>query len=212
MKSYPKSKRNPGERANLITEEQKITAGKFGKDFFDGERLYGYGGYNYHPRFWSQVVKDFAKHYNLTPESSILDVGCAKGFMLFDLYNEIPGIKIKGIDISPYAIKNSKQEVSKFLEVGDAKDLSKFKDKEFDLVISITTIHNLDLDNCKKALKEIQRVGKKAFITLDAYRNEEEKKRMNMWNLTAKTYMHVNEWKKLFIDVGYEGDYYWFFP
>ena len=124
----------------------------------------------------------------------------------------MPGITVRGIDISKYAIENSKPEVKQFLSVGDAKDLSEFDDKEFDLVICITTAHNLPLEECKQCLRELQRVGKHCFLVVDAWRNDEEKERMHAWNLTAKTYMHVDDWEKLFKEVGYTGDYYWFIP
>lgn len=212
MKRYPQSKRNPDERALEKTEEDREIARQFGKEFFDGERRQGYGGYNYHPRFWTEVVQDMTGHYQLTEKSSLLDVGCGKGFMLYDFKRVLPEMRIRGIDISQYSITNGKEEVREFLSVGDAKDLVEFKDKEFDLVTSITTIHNLPLEECKQAIKEIQRVGRNAFITVDAWRNEEERKRMFAWNLTAKTFMHVNDWKKLFKECGYTGDYYWFIP
>ena len=210
MVKYPKTKRNIDERAIKRTNEDIIMAKKFGKEYFDGPRTQGYGGFYYHERFWTDVVKDFISHYGLTKESSILDVGCGKGFMLYDLRKAIPGITVSGIDISQYAIENAKEEVKEFLQMGNAKDLSIFGDKEFDLVISVNTVHNLELDECKQALKEIQRVGKNAFITNDAWRDEEEKERMLKWNLTGVTYMHVDDWKKLFEGVGYTGDYYWF--
>lgn len=212
MEKYPQTKRDVDERIEEKTEEDKKIAREFGKEFFDGERKQGYGGYNYNPRFWIGVVKDMIKHYGLTKDSKILDIGCAKGFMLYDFTRLCPGITVRGIDISKYAIKNGKEEVRKFLSVGDAKDLSEFENNEFDLVVSITTIHNLPLEECKQALREIQRVGKNAFITVDAWRNDEEKKRMNSWNLTGLTYMHVDDWKKLFEEVRYTGDYYWFIP
>lgn len=212
MKKYPQTKRDLNKRIEEKTEGDKKIARKFGKEFFDGERRYGYGGYNYHPRFWTKVVKDMIKHYGLKKGSKILDVGCAKGFMLYDFLRLCPGIVVRGIDISEYAVENAQPEIKQFLSVGDAKDLSEFRDKEFDLVISITTIHNLPLEECKQSLREIQRVGKNAFITVDAWRTDEEKKRMDAWNLTGQTYMHVDDWKKLFEEVGYKGDYYWFIP
>jgi nucleoside-diphosphate-sugar epimerase/SAM-dependent methyltransferase len=212
MEKYPQTKRDVDKKAEEKTEEDKLIAKKFGKEFFDGDRKQGYGGYNYHPRFFSGVVEDMIKHYGLTEKSKILDVGCAKGFMLYDFRRLCPGITVKGIDVSEYAIENSKSEVKEFLEVGDAKDLSKFRDDEFDLVICITTVHNLPLEECKQALKEIQRVGKNAFVTVDAWRTDEEKERMDCWNLTAETLMCVDDWKKLFEEVGYTGEYYWFIP
>jgi len=210
MDQYPRSKRPIEERANLITEKHRAIARQFGKEFFDGDRLYGYGGYSYHPRFWQATVKRFRDYYHLAEDASVLDVGCGKGFMLHDFKELMPKLTIAGIDISKYAIENAKETVKPFLRVADAKKLP-FKDKSFDLVISITTIHNLPRADCKQALREIQRVSRKhAFITVDAWRSEEEHKHMEQWNLTALTYMHVDDWEKLFKEAGYTGDYYWF--
>ena len=210
--NYPRTKRDLTKRAAEKTEEDRRIARQFGKEFFDGERRYGYGGFYYDPRYWQPVVPTFQEYYRLTKDSSILDVGCAKGFMLHDFAELIPGVKVEGIDISEYAIENAIEDMKPFVKVGDAKKLE-YPDNTFDLVISINTIHNLPLEECKEALREIQRVSSKyAFITVDAYKKEEEKKRMEMWNLTAKTVMHVDEWVELFEEVGYEGDYYWFIP
>ena len=132
--------------------------------------------------------------------------------MIYDLVQLIPNIKINGIDISEYAIKNSKSEISNLLKVASADNLP-FEDDSFDFVISINTIHNLSLSDCKKAIKEVARVSKKgSFITVDAYNNEEEKKRMYDWNLTARTIMSTDEWKKIFKECEYKGDFYWFAP
>lgn len=210
MEKYPRAKRNIDERGNEKTEEDRSIARKFGREFFDGERRHGYGGFSYHPRFWSGVVQGMIRHYGLTEKSSILDVGCAKGFMLHDFKQALPGVIVCGIDISEYAIENSIDDVKQFLNVGNAKDLSIFRNKEFDLVVSINTVHNLPLEECRKALREIQRVGKNAFIVVDAWRNEVEMERMHKWNLTALTYMHANDWKKLFKETVYAGDYFWF--
>lgn len=211
LKNYPKPKRKVSARAAKKTIEVQQVARKFGREYFDGDRLYGYGGFFYNPRFWEPVIPDFVKHYSLTKRSKVLDVGCAKGFMLFDFTRLVPGIKISGIDISRYAIKNALSQVKPFIKYGNAIKLP-FPNKSFDLVISINTIHNLPLKNLIKALLEIERVGKHAFITVDAYRDVKEKKRMEQWNLTAQTIMHVDDWKKLFKKVGYTGDYFWFIP
>ena len=212
LANYPKAKRNVESRGESKTDEDRRIARRFGKEFFDGDRKHGYGGFNYHPRFWTPVVPTFEKFYDLTGNSSVLDVGCAKGFMLYDFARLIPEIKVAGIDISDYAITNAIEEMRPYVTTGNAEKLD-FADNSFDLVISINTIHNLPLDECKQALKEIQRVSRKnAFITVDAYGNDEEKSRMESWNLTAKTVLHVEDWIKLFSEVGYTGDYYWFIP
>ena len=212
LKNYPKTKRDLTERLEAKTEEVRSVARKFDKEFFDGERKFGYGGFSYNSRYWSEVVKDFKDYYNLNDGSRILDVGCAKGFMLYDFYKLNSNLDLHGIDISKYAIDNSVPEIKNKLQVANATKLP-YEDNFFDLVISINTIHNLDKSECATALKEISRVSKKnAFLTVDAYRNNEEKQRMHAWNLTAKTIMSVDEWIKFFDQKNYDGDYFWFIP
>lgn len=211
MRNYPRTKRDTKQRGAEKTNKDRDLARKFEKDFFDGDRRNGYGGFNYNSRFWQPVVPDFQEFYNLSKNSKILDVGCAKGFMLHDFSELIPGIEVQGIDISNYAIENCMPSVKDSVQVADARDLP-FEDDSFDLVISVTTIHNFDREECIKALKEIERVSKNAFITVDAYRNDIEKEAMFAWNLTAKTILHVDEWKELFDEANYSYDYYWFMP
>ena len=110
--NYPKPKRNLDKRASKKSKDDISIARKFGKEFFDGDRKHGYGGYNYHPRFWQPVIPTFKEHFNLDSSSSLLDVGCAKGFMLYDLIQIIPGITVSGVDISEYAIKNTIDSIS----------------------------------------------------------------------------------------------------
>jgi len=210
--NYPRTKRNVKERGATKTEADRTIARQFGKDFFDGDRRHGYGGFNYLPRFWQPVIPTFQKHFGLKAGYKILDVGCAKGFMLHDFVQLIPEIQVAGIDVSSYAIENAIESVKPFLKIADARALP-YEDQTFDLVISINTIHNLEKKDLAKALQEIERVSKgNSFITVDAYRNEEEKELMYAWNLTAKTIMHVDDWKTFFKEVGYTGDYYWFIP
>tara|TARA_B100000212_G_C27284987_1_gene494747 strand:+ start:299 stop:958 length:660 start_codon:yes stop_codon:yes gene_type:complete len=212
LENYPKSKRDISSRANLKTESDREIARRFEKEFFDGERRHGYGGFNYDKKFWGPVIPKFIEYWGLNKDSSVLDVGCAKGFMLYDLKEAINEITVAGVDVSKYAINNSKEEVKKYLKVADAKNLP-FKDNSFDVVISINTIHNLEIEECALALKEISRVSKKhSFITVDAYRNDEEKRKMFEWNLTAKTILSVSDWVRFFKENKYEGDYYWFVP
>lgn len=207
---YPKSSRPIDERAVLITDAHREVARRFGKEFFDGDRLTGYGGYSYHPRFWTDTVKRFREYYRLPDDASILDVGCAKGFMLHDFKKLMPRATVAGIDISAYAIENAIDDMKPQVKIACASSLP-FPDESFDLVISINTVHNLPLEECKQALREIARVSRRhAFVTMDAWRNAAEKERMLQWNLTGLTYMHVDEWKALFRNVGYSGDYYWF--
>lgn len=212
LANFPKINRAELGRGEEKTEEDRRIARQFGKEFFDGPRRCGYGGYNYHPRFWQPVVKDFQKTYHLTKESKILDIGCAKGFLLYDLMQLIPGITVRGLDISSYAIENAPPEVKPFLTVGNAKKLP-YEDHSFDLVLSLSTHHNLEGEDLSQGLKEMERVSKgNSFIFLDGYRSNEEKEQLHQWNLTARSIFHVDEWKSLFQRVGFTGDFYWFVP
>jgi SAM-dependent methyltransferase len=231
LDKYPKSKRpieergkrklagegwiEPKEKDNesILMDQMLLNrARQFGREYFDGDRLYGYGGYYYDSKYWSMTAKRIVEYYSLPAKSKILDVGCAKGFLLYDIKRQYPDMEIAGIDISEYAITKSKPEIRKFLTEGNAARLP-YQNKIFDLVISINTVDHLDIEDCKKALLEIERVkNKHSFITVNAWRNELEKERLEKWNITAKTAMHVDDWKRVFEIVGYTGDYYWFFP
>jgi len=212
LANYPKSKRNVDERGAEKSDQDRAIARKFGKEFFDGDRRHGYGGFKYFPKFWQPVIPTFQEHFNLSASSHVLDVGCAKGFMMHDMAELIPGISIQGVDVSDYAIENGIEDMRPFMQVADARQLP-FDSNSFDVTISINTIHNLERDECGRALQEIERVSRSgAFVTVDAYRDNDEKERMFAWNLTAKTIMHVDEWVEFFDEVGYTGDYYWFVP
>jgi len=210
--NYPKIKRNLEERLAAKNEADRAIARQFGREFFDGDRNQGYGGFKYMSRFWQPVVPTFKDYWQLTGNSSLLDVGCAKGFMLHDLAELIPGITVNGIDVSQYAVEHAMDDIKPHVQVANATQLP-FADKSFDVVISINTVHNLERAECGRALQEIERVSRgKSFITVDAYRNAEEKERMYAWNLTAKTIMSVDEWVAFFKEIGYTGDYFWFIP
>ena len=212
MTNYPKPKRDVSGRAESKSDNDRALARKFGKEFFDGDRSHGYGGFSYNSRFWEPVVPTFKDHWDMKPGNSMLDVGCAKGFMMYDFHRLIPGLAVEGIDISDYAIENGMEEMKPYLKVASADDLP-YEDNSFDYTISITTVHNFDTDGVIKALQELERVSRKgSFITVDAYTNNDEKQRMHAWNLTAKTILHVDEWKELFDEAGYTGDYFWFMP
>jgi ubiquinone/menaquinone biosynthesis C-methylase UbiE len=210
MDRYPRATRSLAQRA-AVTDADRRLACQFGRDYFDGDRKHGYGGYNYHPRFWQGVVQRLRDHYVLPDNASVLDVGAGKGFMLYDFKCLMPRLSIAGIEISPYAIENAREEVKPFLRLGNAKKLP-FPDKSFDLVTAINTVHNLERNECRQALAEIQRVSRgNAFVVVDAWRTEAQRRSLEQWVLTAKTYMHVDDWAQLFAEAGYRGDYYWFF-
>lgn len=187
-------------------------ARQFGKEYFDGDRLYGYGGYSYDPKYWSATARQFCDYYRLGESPRILEIGCAKGFLLHELKLLRPYAEIRGLDISAYAVENAIASVKPFLQVGNAKELP-FEDGYFDLVLSLSTVDHLFLWECRQALKEIQRVTRgHAFVTVNSWRTEEQRQRLMKWNTAAATTMHVDDWKRLFAEVGYTHDYYWWIP
>ena len=207
---FPRTKRPVEDRAQSVTEADRQISRQFGREYFDGDRRQGYGGYRYAPHFWQPTVKRICEYYHLSEDARVLDVGCAKGFLLYDFKQLMPLVTVAGLDISQYAIDHAPAEVRPFLQLGNARELP-YADRSFDLVLAINTIHNLPLEECKQALQEIQRVSSDhAFVVVDAWRTEEEHRRLQQWVLTAQTYMHVDDWKKLFREAGYTGDYFWF--
>jgi len=185
-------------------------ARKWGKEYWDGDRKFGYGGYKYDGR-WSVVAESMINKYGLTETSSILDVGCGKGFLLYELKKILPGAKIQGVDISVYGIENSKEEIRDFLLAGNAKKLD-FDDNSFDFAYSITTLHNLLNFELKPAIQEIQRVSRKnSYIAVESYRNEQEKANLLYWQLTCQSFYSADEWIWLFKEYGYTGDYEFIF-
>lgn len=181
-------------------------AKRYGKDYWDGDRRYGYGGYKYDGR-WEAVAKRLIEIYKLQSNAKILDVGCGKGYLLYEFKKLLSEAEIAGFDISEYAIQNSKEEVRENLFVHKAQDSYPFGNREFDLVISINTLHNLHVYELKSALKEIERVGKNKYTVVEGYRNEQELFNLQCWVLTGECFFAPQEWIWLFKEFGYTGDY-----
>jgi SAM-dependent methyltransferase len=182
-------------------------AKKWGFDYWDGDRKICYGGYYYIQGRWEKVARAMVEHYGIKPGDKILDVGCGKGFLLYDFTKVVSGLELHGIDVSEYAIENSKEEIKDWLQVGSATSLP-YPDHYFDFVFSINTLHNLhcyDLDN---ALREIERVGKKnKYICVESYRTEEEKANLLYWQVTCEAFNTPEEWEWWFKQTGYTGDH-----
>jgi len=211
LDTLPTTKRDVNARAQQKTAEDRALAKQFGRDFFDGERRHGYGGYRYDGR-WLPVARRMVEHYGLPANARILDVGAAKGFLMHDFLQVLPQATVRGIDVSEYARDNAYGTMRDLIDIGSADRLP-YENASFDLVVSINSIHNLPLDRCKQSLREIQRVTRAhAFITVDAWHTDDERRRLVDWVLTAETYMSVTDWQRIFAEVGYLGDCWWFIP
>jgi len=181
-------------------------AKKWGFDYWDGDRRICYGGYHYRPGYWSRVAKLLIETYELTSDSKILEVGCGKGFLLYEITRHLPGINIQGIDISIYAIENSKEEIRQKLLYGSAS-LLPFEDMQFDLCFSINTLHNLYNFELFKALREIVRVSRESFVCVESYMTELQKANLLYWQVTCESFFTPAEWKWFFELSGYDRDY-----
>lgn len=175
-------------------------------DYWDGDRKYGYGGYKYDGR-WKVVAQKLIQIYKLKPDARILDVGCGKAFLLYELKKLLPKSKIVGFDISKHGIADAPQSIRSSLFLYKAQDPYPWGDQYFDLVISITTLHNLHLYELETAVKEIERVGKDKYIMVESWRNEEELFNLECWALTANLLLTPAEWIWLYKHFGYTGDY-----
>ena len=182
-------------------------AKKWDYDYWDGDRRINYGGYRYLPGRWEKVARAMAEHYGIKAGDRILDVGCGKGFLLYDFTLVVPGIEVYGIDVSKYAIDNAKEEIRDKLRVGNANALP-YPDDHFDLVLSNNTLHNLHCYDLDMALREIERAGqKRKYICVESYRTEVEKTNLLYWQVTCEAFNTPEEWEWWFRQTGYTGDY-----
>lgn len=197
-----------------VVEDDKAAcatvARKFGRDYWDGDRRFGYGGYVYDGR-WRSVAREMARHYGLKPGDRVLDVGCGKAFLLYELTREVEGLEVAGLDVSRYALGEAKEAVSPFLVEGSAVDLP-WPDRSFDLVLSINTLHNLHVPDLERAVVEMERVARRdAYLVVESYRNEREKANLLYWQLTCECFFTPDEWAWLLDRFGYTGDHSFIF-
>ncbi len=201
------TKRNYIKRMNDNKIACMIEAKKYGKNYWDGKRRFGYGGYRYIPNRLTKIAKKIIKKFNLTNKSKILDVGCGKGYLLYEINKILPNAKITGLDSSIYAIRNAKKEIKKNLFLRKAEQKYPFKREYFDLAVSFGCFHNLEINDLKKALNEIQRVSKNTYVMVESYRNENELFNLQCWALTCESFFSKKEWEWLFKEFRYNRNY-----
>jgi ubiquinone/menaquinone biosynthesis C-methylase UbiE len=208
LRSLPTSKRNLQARKDGKSAEVTRISSEFGEMYFDGPREYGYGGYRYDGR-WIPVARDIIGHFALKPGDRVLDIGCAKGFLVKDLLTVCPGLEVFGIDVSTYALTHCEPEVIGRLHRGSADDLP-FPDGSFSAVLSINTIHNLDRAGCVTALREMERLAPgRGYLRVDSYSTPEQRALFEDWVLTARFHDYPDGWLSVFEEAGYTGDYDW---
>lgn len=184
-----------------------VKAKEYEFDYWDGDRRYGYGGYRYIAGRWKPVAEKLAEIYDLKSGSKVLDVGCGKAHLLYELHQLIPGIEVAGMDTSKHGLAEAPEAIRKNLIRSRAQDIYPYGDEQFDLVISLATLHNLRIFELQTALREIERVGKQGYIMLESYRNEQELFNLECWALTAEAFFDTAEWIWLYDHFGYTGDY-----
>ena len=184
-----------------------IKAKQYEYDYWDGDRRYGYGGYKYMPGHWKPVAESLIENYKLDNDSSVLDVGCGKAYLLYEMKLILPGLRVVGFDISNHGLSDSRPEIRDNLFIARAQDDYKFNDDEFDLVISLGCLHNLRIFELQIALSEIERVGKQGYIMLESYRNEQEQFNLQCWALTCESFFDHEEWPWIYNHFGFTGDY-----
>ncbi|MBY0430654.1 MAG: class I SAM-dependent methyltransferase [Rhodospirillales bacterium] len=208
LRSLPRTTRNLTGRAEGKSPEIVEISRRYGRDYFDGLRDYGYGGYRYDGR-WLPVARDIIARYGLKPGDRVLDIGCAKGFLVKDLMLACPGLEAFGLDISSYALMNCEPEVVGRLHSGSAESLP-FPDGSFDCVLSLNTLHNLDRPVLIQALREIERVARGGrFVQVDSYHTPEQREVFLGWVLTARYHDYPSGWLATFAEAGYDGDWAW---
>ena len=204
---YPHSSAKRIVKDSFRPIKNRIIAWGLDKEYYDGKRENGYGGFCYDGR-WATIMPNIIKEYKLDNKSSVLDLGCKKGFFLHDLKKALPGVRIKGVENHPYPLEHAMQSVRGDLILNSYERLP-FETNSFDFVMAFASVYMLNFNGVLNTLREIQRVSKgKSYVTLGAYQTKEEKELFLEWTLLGTTVLHQDEWLEVFKETGYTGDYF----
>ena len=208
LEEYPSPEKPRYVGSDLRTINHRIVATLRDKDFFDGNRNYGYGGFKYDGR-WKKIAKKIANEYNLDNKSSFLQLGCEKGFLLHDLKNILPNLKIRGLETSDYAVNNSMEDVRKYISKTKNYINLEYEENKFDFILALGVVYTLNLSDAIQCLKEIQRISKgKSFVILASYETIQDYWLFRQWTVLGSTILLKNDWIEVLNHVNYTGDYY----
>ncbi len=205
-KNHRKTKRNYFKRmADRKVKSMKVSK-KYAFDYWDGNRRFGYGGYKYDGR-WKTIAKKLIKKYKLNKNSKIMDIGCGKGHLIFELSKILNSKNIYGIDISKYAKRNAPGFIKNNISCLDARKKINYTKNYFDLVISINLIHNFSIDDIFHFLENILYISKRTYLATESYRNDKELFNLQCWALTADSFFSNKEWEWILKTNKYNRDY-----
>lgn len=206
LQDYPKLKNPRLVGNNLRTIDHRIIAAKRDRNFFDGDRNFGYGGFKYDGR-WKDIAKRIVGEYKLNDKSRLLQIGSEKGFLLNDIKDLLPKIEMIGLETSEYAIKNSMQSIKENVLLCENYTKLNFPNNHFDFCIALGVVYTQTLPDAILLLKEISRISKKSFITLASYENEYDYWLFKQWTLLGSLTLKKEEWEKVMLHSKYDGDY-----
>jgi SAM-dependent methyltransferase len=201
--------RTNAERSKILAENDISFTDNymnFGYDYFDNQNIHiGYGGYEYDGRYETPVQK-IIENYNLKENSKVLELGCAKGFLLYEFYKK--NMIVTGIDISSYAKNNCILEIKDRIINADASDGIPFENKHFDLIISKDFLPHVNQDKLVFLLKECQRVSHSNFHHIQCGHNDKQIQDLVKWDKTHKSTFSEEKWMKIFVKAKYTGNYF----
>ena len=176
----------------------------FGYDYFDNPKSgRGYRGYVYTGRYY-ETAKKIIDHYKLKPNSKILEIGCAKGYLLYEFFKL--KMDVVGYDISRYAVDNCIEELKEMIFLGRVNDINE-NDNIYDLAIAKEVLSHMAIDDILFTINKLQNISKNIYLVLQTVSEKKKANDMQSWDCTYKTMMIKKDWEKVLSSCGFHGDY-----